>query len=78
MEAVAILRNCPLSPRKMRLVVDQVRGQRVEKALATLQFSQRKYYALYVEKLLKAPLPIGNRKITPKLMKASCSYQRYS
>lgn len=56
MEAVAILRNCPLSPRKMRLVVDQIRGQRVEKALAILQFSDRKYYALYVEKLLKSAI----------------------
>jgi large subunit ribosomal protein L22 len=45
MEAVAVLKNCPLSPRKMRLVVDQIRGQKVEKALSILQFSQRKYYA---------------------------------
>ena len=56
MEAAAVLKNCPLSPRKMRLVVDQIRGQKVEKALSILQFSQRKYYAQYVEKLLKSAI----------------------
>lgn len=56
MEAVAVLKNCPLSPRKMRLVVDQIRGQKVDKALNILQFSQRKYYATYVEKLLKSAI----------------------
>lgn len=56
MEAVAILRNCPLSPQKMRLVVDQIRGQKVENALNILQFNQRKYYAVYVEKLLKSAI----------------------
>src|SRR5688500_11609598 len=30
MEAVAKLRNCPLSARKMRLVADLVRGKKVE------------------------------------------------
>lgn len=54
MESVAVLKNCPLSPRKMRLVVDQIRGQKVDKALNILQFSQRRYYAVYVEKLLKS------------------------
>lgn len=56
MEAVAVLRNCPLSPRKMRLVVDQIRGKKVENALSILQFSQRRYYAIYVEKLLKSAI----------------------
>ncbi len=56
MESVAVLKNCPLSPRKMRLVVDQIRGQKVDKALSILQFSQRKYYAQYVEKLLKSAI----------------------
>jgi large subunit ribosomal protein L22 len=56
MEAIAKLRNCPLPPRKMRLVVDQIRGRRVEDALNILQFSQRRYYAIYVEKLLKSAI----------------------
>ncbi|MBX2985760.1 MAG: 50S ribosomal protein L22 [Bacteroidia bacterium] len=56
MEAVAKLKNCPLPPRKMRLVIDQIRGQKVDKALNLLQFSQRRYYAIYVEKLLKSAI----------------------
>jgi large subunit ribosomal protein L22 len=56
MEAVAKLNNCPLSPRKMRLVVDQIRGQKIDKALTILQHSQRRYYAIYVEKLLKSAI----------------------
>ena len=35
----AVLRNYPTSPRKMRLVAGLVRGQKVEKALATLKFT---------------------------------------
>ncbi|MFM2361503.1 MAG: hypothetical protein RLZZ316_405 [Bacteroidota bacterium] len=38
MEAVAKLRNYPTSPRKMRLLVDEIRGMGVEKALAFLEF----------------------------------------
>lgn len=52
MEAVAKLNNCPLSPRKMRLVVDQIRGANVNKALGILKFNQKQAYALLVEKLL--------------------------
>ncbi|WP_224489053.1 50S ribosomal protein L22 [Robertkochia flava] len=39
--AFAKLNNCPTSPRKMRLVADLVRGEKVEKALAILKFSQK-------------------------------------
>ena len=35
--ACAKLRNCPTSPRKMRLVVDQIRGLDVNKALVLLK-----------------------------------------
>ena len=37
----AKLNNCPTSPRKMRLVADLVRGQKAEKALQILRFSQK-------------------------------------
>ncbi len=49
--AFAKLNNCPTSPRKMRLVVDLVRGMGVEKALQVLKFS-KKEAAQRVEKLL--------------------------
>ncbi len=47
----AVLRNCPTSPRKMRLVADMVRGEEVNKALDTLRFSSREA-SRRMEKLL--------------------------
>jgi large subunit ribosomal protein L22 len=38
---MAVLRNCPISPRKMRLVADLVRGQEVNHALDILKYSQQ-------------------------------------
>jgi len=49
--AFAKLNNCPTSPRKMRLVADLVRGQKVERALHILRFSQKEA-ARRLEKLL--------------------------
>jgi large subunit ribosomal protein L22 len=49
--AFAKLNNCPTSPRKMRLVADQVRGAEVEKALAILRFSPKEA-SKRLEKLL--------------------------
>jgi large subunit ribosomal protein L22 len=51
MEAVAKLRNVPMSARKMRLVVDNIRGKRVEDALDILRFSKRES-AIWLEKLV--------------------------
>jgi large subunit ribosomal protein L22 len=51
MEAIAKLNNVPTSPRKMRLVVDMIRGVRVNKALTILKF-ESKVGAGRVEKLL--------------------------
>jgi large subunit ribosomal protein L22 len=51
MEAVARLKNVPSSPRKMRLVVDLIRGQKVNKALNILKF-ESKVGAEKLEKLL--------------------------
>ncbi|MGF1583910.1 MAG: 50S ribosomal protein L22 [Bacteroidales bacterium] len=47
----AVLRNCPTSPRKMRLVADIVRGEEVNKALDTLKFSSKEA-SRKMEKLL--------------------------
>ena len=51
MEAVASLKNVPTSPRKMRLVADMIRGERVNKALSILKF-EPKVGAEKIEKLL--------------------------
>lgn len=47
----AVLRNCPTSPRKMRLVCDMIRGMEVNKALGVLKFSSKEASGR-VEKLL--------------------------
>lgn len=39
MEAIAKLKNVPTSPRKMRLIVDLVRGKRVGLALGILKYT---------------------------------------
>ena len=49
--AFAKLNNCPTSPRKMRLVADLVRGEKVEKALQILKFSNKEA-SRRVEKLV--------------------------
>jgi len=48
---MAVLKNCPTSPRKMRLVVDMVRGEDVNKALDMLKYSPKEA-SRKVEKLL--------------------------
>lgn len=37
----AVLRNCPTSPRKMRLMADLIRGKEVNHALDMLKFSSK-------------------------------------
>jgi large subunit ribosomal protein L22 len=51
MEAVAKLRNCPMSPRKMRLVADNIRGKSVVEALGILRFTNKEA-SVWLEKLL--------------------------
>ncbi|GEM62701.1 50S ribosomal protein L22 [Sphingobacterium faecium NBRC 15299] len=49
--STAKLLNCPTSPRKMRLVVDLIRGEKVENALYILKHTSKEA-AIRVEKLL--------------------------
>lgn len=51
----AKLQNIPSSPRKMRYVVDMVRGMEVNRALGTLQFS-KKAASADVEKVLRSAI----------------------
>ena len=51
MEAVAKLKNCPMSARKMRLVVDNIRGKNVDDALDILKFT-KKEAADWLEKVV--------------------------
>ena len=51
MEAVAKLKSVPMSVRKMRQVVDNIRGKDIETALNLLRFTKRES-AEWLEKLL--------------------------
>jgi len=51
MEAIAKLKNCPMSARKMRLVADVIRGKDVDDALNILRFT-KKEGAKWLEKVL--------------------------
>ncbi|MBQ1209885.1 MAG: 50S ribosomal protein L22 [Bacteroidales bacterium] len=53
--AIAVLKDAPTSPRKMRLVVDIIRGVEVNKALDILKFS-KKEASIRLEKLLKSAI----------------------
>ena len=53
--AIAVLKDAPTSPRKMRLVADTVRGQEVNHALDLLHYSKRDA-SIRLEKLLKSAI----------------------
>ena len=54
-ESRAIQRSARQSPYKMRLVIDQVRGKRVNEAFAPLKFSP-KHAAKQIENVLKSAI----------------------
>jgi large subunit ribosomal protein L22 len=56
MEAVAKLRNYPTSPRRMRLLADEIRNTDVEKALALLEHHPQKGSSTPLFKLLKSAI----------------------
>lgn len=55
MEAVAKLRNIRMSPRKLRLVADVVRGKPVQRAIDDLRFSTNTM-AIQVVKLIRSAI----------------------
>ena len=60
-KAMAVLNNCPSSPRKMRLVVEMIRGVEVNRALDILRFSTKEP-AKKVEKLLLSAISNWQKK----------------
>jgi large subunit ribosomal protein L22 len=67
MEATAIKRYIPTSPRKMRLVVDLVRGKSVEEALNILHFSP-KHASKVIQLTLKSAVSnLANKTDTGKV-----------
>lgn len=61
MEVKAVVRFVRISPRKARLVIDAIRGQRVEDALSQLR-SLPQRAALVVEKLLQSAVANAEQK----------------
>ena len=62
MEAVAKLKNCPMSARKMRMVVDTIRGKDVETALNILRYTKREG-GVWMEKLLLSAIANWENKL---------------
>lgn len=54
-KAIASLRDCPTSPRKMRLVADMIRGVEINKALGLLRYS-KKEASIRLETLLRSAI----------------------
>lgn len=53
-EAVAITRYVRVSPSKVRLVVDQIRGKRIELAMQLLEFSKKRVSRVVMDTLKSA------------------------
>ena len=62
----AKLKDCPSSPRKMRYVVDMVRGMEVNRALGVLRFS-KKAAAQNVENFCVQLSTTGRQRMTARL-----------
>lgn len=62
MEAVAKLNGCPLSARKMRIVIDLIRGKQVNDALNILRFTKREA-ATWAEKTVMSAVANWENKI---------------
>src|SRR6202047_947053 len=60
-EAHALARFVRMSPQKVRLVVDLMRGQRAERALQTLRFTKKRA-ARDIEKVLRSAIANAERK----------------
>ena len=71
--SVAKLNDCPTSPRKMRLVVDLIRGENVEKALYILKYTNKEA-AIRVEKLLLSAIKNWEAKNEDKRVEDSGLY----
>src|SRR6266576_7323225 len=60
-EAHALARHVRMSPQKARLVIDLIRGQRVQEALQTLRYTPKRA-AKPIEKLLRSAVANAERK----------------
>ena len=71
MEARATLKYARISPRKVQIVLDLIRKQPAEKAVAILEHTP-KAACEYLEKLLKSAIANNHNMDTSKLYVAEC------
>ncbi len=74
-QSTAVLGKCPTSPRKMRLVVDMIRGIEVNRALDILKYSPKEA-SRKVEKLLLSAIANWQRKNEDMRIEKSNLYVR--
>jgi len=74
MNAVARLKNCPMSERKMRLVADIIRGKSVDEALSILKFT-KKEASTWLEKILLSA--IANWEYKSDMTLSAADYDLY-
>lgn len=74
MEARAKLKNVPMSARKMRLVVDQIRGKSVDQALDVLRYT-KKEAADWCDKLLRSA--VANWEVKGDMAYSAAEYDLY-
>ncbi|MBN2215414.1 MAG: 50S ribosomal protein L22 [Bacteroidales bacterium] len=67
---MAVLKNCPTSPRKMRLLADMIRGQEVNRALDLLKFNNKEA-SRKLEKLLLSAISNWQNKNEEKRLEDS-------
>src|SRR5262245_8277806 len=60
-EAHALARHVRMSPQKVRLVMDLIRGQKAQDALNTLRFTEKRA-AKHIEKVLRSAIANAERK----------------
>ena len=84
METSAKLKSARISPQKVRLVADQIRGMKVEPALQLLQFSTKKASAI-LKKILESAIAnaehndgadIGELKVSTVYVDEGPTYKR--
>jgi large subunit ribosomal protein L22 len=54
MEAVARFKSCPMSARKMRLVIDNIRGKNVSEAIGILRYTNKEAATWLTKVLMSA------------------------
>ena len=86
METTAIIRGVHISAQKTRLVADLIRGKKVDQALNTLQFTQKKA-AVIIKKVLESAIAnaehndgadIDELKVTTIFVDKAQSMKRFS